>query len=267
LANLVNPERGPIRREYAGWIPLLCFAACFRLWGRDRVAIFASVLAVLAVLLCFGSQTPLYAAYRALPLGSVFRLPDRFTTLLSLAVALGAARGFDRLLPSPAPPAWLRALAPALVAAAVLAAGLGWAVASGWLARGLAAAAHPWGWFWMYGLRPSHFDGIGRAGIHLAAAAAVLAFAAWRAGRRGGRLARAAVVALAAAELIFAFESPFLHPASDAAPAFAGRDCYARAPELLGRTAATEPLAPGQLRDQGQGRRGSSFSATHYDRS
>jgi len=267
LANLVNPERGPIRREYAGWIPLLCFTACFRLWGRDRVAVFASALAVLAVLLCFGSQTPLYAAYRALPLGSVFRLPDRFMSLLSLAVALGAARGFDRLLPSPAPPARLRALAPALVAAAVLAAGLGWAIASGWLARGLEAAAHPWGWFWMYGLRPSHFDGVGRAGIHLVAAAAVLALAAWRAGRRGGRLARAAVVVLAAADLAFAFENPFLHPARDAAPAFAGRDCYARAAEVLGSDGRHLSLSlPDSyaIKDK-DGELHGSFSATHYE--
>jgi len=267
LANLVNPVRGPIRREYAGWIPLLCFAACFRLWGRDRVAVFASALAVLAVLLCFGSQTPLYAVYRALPLGSVFRLPDRFMTLLSLAVALGAARGFDRLLPSPAPPARLRALAPALAAAAVLAAALGWVLASGWLARGLAAADHPWGWFWMYGLSSAHFDGVGRAGIHLAAAAAVLALAAWRAGRRGGRVARAAVVVLATADLAFAFESPFLHPAREAAPAYAGRDCYARAAEVLGSDGRHLSLSlPDSyaLKDK-DGELHGTFSATHYD--
>jgi hypothetical protein len=267
LANLVNPERGPIRREYAGWIPLLCFAACFRLWGRDRVAVFASALAVVAVLLCFGSQTPLYAAYRALPLGSVFRLPDRFTTLLSLAVALGAARGFDRLLPSPAPPDRMRALAPALVAASLLAACLGWALASGWLASGLAAAARPWGWFWMYGLSPAHFERIPRAGFHLAAAAAVLALAAWRAGRPGGQLARAAVVLLAAADLAFAFESPFLHPARDAAPAFAGQACYARAAEVLGSEGRHLSLSlPDSyaLKDK-DGELLGSFSATHYE--
>ena len=267
LANLVNPERGPIRREYAGWIPLLCFAAGFRLWGRDRVAVFASALALLAGLLCFGSQTPLYAAYRALPLGSVFRLPDRFTLLLSLAVALGAARGFDRLLPSPAPPDRLRALTPALVAAALLAAALGWAIASGWLARGLAAAAHPWGWFWMYGLSPAHFAHVARAGIHLAAAAAVLSLAAWRAGRPGGRVARAAVVALAAAELVFAFESPFLHPARDAAPAFAGQACYARAAEVLGSEGRHLSLSLQDsyaLKDK-DGELFGSFSATHYE--
>jgi hypothetical protein len=231
------------------------------------VAVFASALAVLAVLLCFGSQTPLYAAYRALPLGSLFRLPDRFTTLLSLAVALGAASGFDRLLPSPAPRDRLRALTPALVAATVLAAALGWALASGWLARGLALAAHPWGWFWMYGLSPAHFDGLGRAGIHLAAAAALLALAAWRAGRRGGQVARAAVVVLAAAELAFAFQSPFLHPARDAAPAFAGGDCYARAAELLGSDGRHLSLSlPDSyaIKDK-DGEIFGTFSATHYD--
>jgi hypothetical protein len=268
LANLVNPERGPIRREFAGWIPLLCFAAGFRLWGRDRVAVFASLLAVLAVLLCFGSQTPLYAAYRALPLGSVFRLPDRFVTLFALALALGAARGFDRLLPAPAPADRLRALTPALVAAAALAAGLGWAIASGWLARGLAGAAHPWGWFWMYGLSPAHFAGLlPHAGIHLAAAAGVLALAAWRAGRSGGRAARAAVVALAAAELAYAFESPFLHPSRDAAPAFAGAGCYASAAEILGSHGRHLSLSlPDSyaLKDK-DGELHGGFSATHYE--
>lgn len=267
LANLVNPARGPIRREYAGWIPLLCFAACFRLWGRDRVAVFASLLAVVSVLLCFGSQTPLYAAYRALPLGSVFRLPDRFTLLLSLALSLGAARGFDRLLPSPPRAAPLRALAPALAAAGVLGAVLAWALASGWLARGLAAADHPWGWFWMYGLSAAHFDAIPRAFLHLLGALAVLALAAWRAGRSGGQLARVAVVAAAAAELGFAFESPFLHPARDASPAFAGRDCYARAAGLLGEHGRHLSLSlPDSyaLKDK-DGELHGTFSATHYD--
>ncbi len=267
LANLVNPARGPIRREYAGWIPLLCFAACFRLWGRDRIAAFVSLLAVVSILLVFGSQTPLYTAYRALPLGSVFRLPDRFTLLLSLAVALGAARGFDRLLPSPPPAAPLRALAPALGAAGALGAVLGWALWSGWLARGLAAANQPWGWFWMDGLSASHFDPVGRAFLHLLGALAVLALAAWRAGRSGGQLARAAVVAAAAAELGFAFESPFLHPARDASPAFAGRDCYARAADLLGEDGRHLSLSlPDSyaLKDK-DGELHGTFSATHYD--
>ena len=38
-----------------------------RLWGRDRTAVFATVTALLAVLLCFGSLTPLYSAYQTLP--------------------------------------------------------------------------------------------------------------------------------------------------------------------------------------------------------
>jgi hypothetical protein len=267
FANLVNPVRGPVRREFSGWVALLCFAAGFRLWGRDRPAVFASALALVSLLLCFGSQTPLYAAYRELPLASVFRLPDRFVLLLSLAIALGAARGFDRLLPTPAPPARLRALFPALAAAALLGAALGWAIASGWLARGLAAADRPWGWFWMYGLRASHFDSVGLAGIHLLVALAVLALAAWRAGRSGGGLARAGVVTLAAAELAWAFESPFLHPARDASPALAGRDCYAQAAGLLGEHGGHLSLSlPDSfaLKDK-DGELYGSYSSTHYD--
>jgi hypothetical protein len=266
FANLVNPVRGPIRREFSGWIPLLCFAAGFRLWGRDRAAVFASALALVSLVLCFGSQTPLYALYRALPLASVFRLPDRFVLLLSLAIALGAARGFDRLLP-PSPPAPLRALAPALAAAGVLGAALAVALGSGWLARGLAAADHPWGWFWMYGLSAAHFEGVPRAWIHLLGALGLLALAAWRAGRSGGGLARAAVVALAATELAWAFQSPFLHPARDAEPALAGRDCYAQAAGLLGEHGRHLSLSlPDSfaLKDK-DGELYGGFSATHYD--
>jgi hypothetical protein len=267
FANLANPVRGPIRREFSGWIALLCFAAGFRLWGRDRIAVFASLLGLVSLLLCFGSQTPLYAAYRALPLASVFRLPDRFVLLLSLAVALGAARGFDRLLPSPPPAARLRAFAPVLAAAGVLGAALAFALASGWLARGLAAADRPWGWFWMYGLSAAHFDGIPRAWLHLLGALALLALAAWRAGRGGGQAARAAVVALAAAELGYAFESPFLHPARDATPAFAGRECYQRAAPLLGEHGRHLSLSlPDSyaLKDK-DGELYGGFGATHYD--
>ncbi len=267
VANLTNPARGPIRREYAGWIPLVCFAACFRLWGRDRVAVFASLLAGVAVLLCFGSQTPLYAAYRSLPLAAVFRLPDRFTMLLSLAIALGAARGFDRLLPRPAPRDGLRALCPGLVAAALLAGALGLALASGWLAQGLTAAARPWGWFWLYGQSLENFDGIANALVHLAAATAALALAAWRAGRRGGGLARAAGVVLAALDLGHAFESPFLPPARDARPAFAGRDCYERAAELLagqGRHLSLSLADSFAIKDK-DGELFGTYSATHYD--
>jgi hypothetical protein len=267
VANLVNPVRGPIRREYLGWLPLLCFAAGFRLWGRDRAAVFASLLAVVALALCFGSQTPLYAAYRHLPLASVFRLPDRFLTLFALAIALGAARGFDRLLPAAAPGARARAFTPAMVAALGLAVGLGLALSSGWLARGLAAAARPWGWFWLYGVSLEHFAGLPWAGAHLVAALAVLGLAAWRAGGRGERAARWAVVALAAVELAFAFEGPFLHPARAAEPAFGGRDCYAQAAPLLGAHGRHLTLSlPDSfaLKDK-DGELYGSYSATHYD--
>ena len=53
---------------------------------------------MISLLLVFGSQTPLYGLFRELPLGASFRLPDRFLVLLSLALAIGAACGFDRLL-------------------------------------------------------------------------------------------------------------------------------------------------------------------------
>ena len=80
-------------------------------------------------------------------------------------------------------------------------------------------------------------------------------------------MARAAVVVLAAADLGFAFQSPFLHPARDAAPAFAGRDCYARAADVLGSHGRHLSLSlPDSyaIKDK-DGELHGTFSATHYE--
>jgi len=268
FANLVNPARGAIRREYLGWIPLACFVLGFRLWGRDRPAVFASLLSLLALLLCFGSQTPLYDAYRALPLGSVFRLPDRFIFLFAFGFALVAASGLDRLIEARGD---LRAraqpLAPRFLALLALGLALLLALDSHWLEAGLEDAGRPWGWFGFYGFRQDHFAAIDRAIAYFAAATALLAAFAWRVHARGGRILQVAVLVLAAADLGFALQNSFLHPARSSGPALAGRACYEKIPAIAGelsRHLSFRLPKSFALKDK-DGELFSRYAATHYD--
>jgi hypothetical protein len=268
FANLVNPAPGAIRREYFGWIPLVCFVFGFRLWGRDRPLVFASLLSLLSLLLCFGSSTPLYAAYRTLPLGSTFRLPDRFVYLFSFGLALTAAAGLDRLLdPSTDFRARLRALAPRcalLIAAGLL---LPIALGSEWLQAGLTSAAEPWGWFAFYGFEKEQFAAIDRAVGYFAAASALVALAAWRSGAPGARALGVALLLFAVADLGFAQRNRFLHPAADAGPAHAGADCYRKVAELAGphgRHLGFRLPRSHAIKDK-DGELYRLFSATHYD--
>ena len=269
VANLLHPVRGVIRREYFGWIPLVCFLLGFRLWGRDRPTIFASLLSLLAVVLCFGSETPLYAAYRALPLGATFRLPDRFIFLFSLGFALVAAAGLDRILEARGDlrTRW-RQLAPRAAVVVAFAPVLVFVVHSRWLEAGIERAAKPWGWFSLYGLQPDHFAGIEWAIAYFAAASVLLALTASWTRARGRRALLVAVLALAAADLGFALQNAFLHPAHDSSPAHAGARCYAKIQAItgdLGRHLSFR-LAPNfhALKDK-DGELFSLYSATHYD--
>jgi hypothetical protein len=268
LANLVNPARGAIRREYLGWIPLVCFVLGFRLWGRDRPALFASLLALLALLLCFGSQTPLYAAYRTLPLGASFRLPDRFVFLFSFGFALVAASGLDRLIAVRGDlRARARALAPRFVALLALGLALFFVLDSRWLEAGLENAARPWGWFAYYGLARDHFAAVDRAVAYCAAAVALLAAFAWRVHARGGRALQVAVLLFTAVDLGFALQNAFLHPARRSAPALAGASCYERVPAIageFGRHLSFRLPRSHALKDK-DGELFSRYSATHYD--
>lgn len=268
LANLINPVRGAIRREYFGWIPLVCFLLSFRFWGRDRTAVFASVISLLALCLCFGSQTPLYEAYRWIPLGGLFRLPDRFVFLFSLGLSLGAACGFDRLFTMrTGDRARLRRLIPRALLLLLFWLALTMALASGWLQSELVRVVRPWGWFSLYGISLEHFSGMSRAVGYLAATILLLTLGALRAGLKGGRLIMIAVLLLAAADLGFALENPFLHPARDASPALSGASCYEKVSAIAGEHGRHLSL---RLRDSyaikdKDGELFSTSSVTHYD--
>lgn len=260
FANLVNPVRGPIRREYLGWVALACFVVGFRPWGGDRATRFASVLAVLALVLSFGSQTPLWAAYRHLPLGATFRLPDRFVYVFALAVALVAAAGLDRVCSG-------RRRAPAL---AILALGVAtFVLVDGpWMAAGVRRAAAPWSWFTFYGLGPEHFAAAGRAARwYFLAVATLLALPLWRPRSRGAQAVRLALPLLAGADLAFALSSGVLHPARDASPALAAAPCHARLVEVtgpFGRHLSIRSRGGWALKDK-DGELFGTWAATHYD--
>jgi hypothetical protein len=268
FANLIHPDRGPLRREYFGWIPLACCLLSFRLWGRDRPAVFASLVAGLSLVLCFGSQTPLYAAYRAIPLGAVFRLPDRFVFALSIAVAMLAAGGFERVFRTRvAPHAHLRSLAPRF--ALLLGVGIALLVVlhTGWLAAELGQTAQPWGWFTFYGIGLEHFASIGRSVAYCVGAISLLATAAWRGGGRGTALLKLAIPFLAAVDLCYALESRSLHPARDSSPALAAASCYEMVPRFggeLGRHLSFRLPFSYALKDK-DGELFARYSASHYD--
>jgi hypothetical protein len=268
LANLLNPVRGVVRREYVGWIPLVCFVLGFRLWGRERATCFASLLATLAAVLCLGSQTPLYAAYRLLPLGATFRLPDRFVFLFAFGVALVAAAGFDRVFSGRLSfGAGWRALSPIVLALLGMGMVLTLVLDGRWMAAGLRRASEPWGWFTFHGFEPGHFAALGRARWYFAAVAALVALGLWRPASSAAAWLRVAVVVLAAADLGYAQVNRTLHPARDATPAVAGAECYERAAALagpLGRHLSFRTRASWALKDK-DGELFEAHAVTHYD--
>jgi hypothetical protein len=268
FANLIDPARGVIRREYFGWIPLVFFLMSFRLWGRDRPAVFSSVLVLLAVLLCLGSQTPLYPAYRWLPLGAVFRLPDRFVFLLSLGLSLGAACGFDRLfnVHGQEDARWRR-LAPNALLVLCFGFALALALASGWVERQLVATTVRGGWLSFYGMWIEHFSGMRLAPAYFAAAAALLLLCAWRAGRKGSRALVFTVLILAVVDLNVALRNPFFHPARDSRSVVSAAPCYEKVPAIAGEHGRhlTFRMADGYALKDKDGELFSTYSATHYE--
>jgi len=263
LANLVYPGSGALRREYLGWIPLACFALALGRVGRDRATGFAALLALLAIGIALGSATPLYAAYRALPLASLFRLPDRSLLLLSLALALGAARGLDLCLARDPDATALRRgrIAAGLLAAALLA-----ALGSGWLAASLARLwQDDWGWTWFHGFEPRHFRNLPWTAAGLALAAIALALARRSAPRIPA--AALALLAVSALDLVTALRSPWLHPLHAPELARSGAPCLERARAFSGeydRFLALRLPDSHALVDKA-GELFERFSATHYD--
>ena len=74
--------------------------------GGDAPRIFALVLAVFALLVAFGKNSPVYGLlYQHLPLFNKFRIPVMVILLFQLAAALGLAWGWSALLDGAAAPA------------------------------------------------------------------------------------------------------------------------------------------------------------------
>ncbi len=66
---------------------------------RGTVRVYAAVIALVSLAISFGSHTPLYGfLYRHLPLFNKFRVPVMIILLFQLALALGAAWGWSRLM-------------------------------------------------------------------------------------------------------------------------------------------------------------------------
>lgn len=81
---------------YLGILPLV-LAIAAALLRREWKIWFWALLALGALLLAFGGNTPLYPALRALPLFNLFRVPARFLLPFAFALAILAGFGFDAL--------------------------------------------------------------------------------------------------------------------------------------------------------------------------
>ncbi len=265
LANLVNPVRGPIRREYLGWIPLACALIGFTDSRRRALVAYFTVLTLTSLTLIFGLQTPAYAIYSQLPLGNVFRLPDRFVFLFSVGVALLAGFGLDRLFERRD----ARASPPVVgvLAVGAFAAFIGVGAVTKWLRAGVEHTARPWGWFVFYGLRMEHFGGLGMAAAYGAGTLGAIVVALVMARRCGAARMKVLLVSLAAADLLFAFKSISPHPETSIAQAVSARGCYQKLEPLLrdhGRHLSLR-LSDSYAVKEKDGELFGTQSATHYD--
>ncbi len=265
LANLVNPVRGPIRREYLGWIPLACALIGFTESRRRATVAYFTVLTLTSLTLIFGSQTPAYAIYAQLPLGNVFRLPDRFVFLFSIGVALLAGFGLDRLFErrdSRASPPIV-----GILAVGAFCAFIGVGAVTKWLRAGVELTARPWGWFAFYGLRIEHFGGLGMASAYGAGALGAIVVALVMARRCGTDRMKVLLVSLAAVDLLFAFKSISPHPETSVAQASSASGCYQKLEPLLrdhGRHLSLR-LSDSYAVKEKDGELFGTHSATHYD--
>ena len=94
---------------YLGMVAVLLALPAFVSPPRGEGAaprVFALLLGLFAILVCFGSHFPLYAfLYEHLPLFNKFRIPVMAVILLQLAAAVGTAWGVSAALEAPAPDA------------------------------------------------------------------------------------------------------------------------------------------------------------------
>jgi hypothetical protein len=265
LANLVNPVRGPIRREYLGWIPVACaLVGVTQIRRRTAVAYF-TVLTLISLTLIFGSQTPAYAMYAQLPLGNVFRLPDRFVFLFSVGVAMLAGFGLDRLFERGDGRAF-RPIAGILLVGAFCAF-IGVGAVTNWLRAGVEHTARPWGWFVFYGLQMEHFGRFRMAAAYGAAALGTIVVASVMARRRGTDRMKMLLVLLAAGDLLFAFRSISPHPETSVTQALSASGCYRKVEPLLrehGRHLSLR-LSDSYAVKEKDGELFGTPGATHYD--
>jgi hypothetical protein len=101
------PWSVPFQNLYVGILPLLslCFIS-FRGSEHKRLILFATVLALIAILLALGHHTPLYHLAYLLPGFDKFRTPSRIITLWIFALGLLGGKGFDALLDKSRSPAF-----------------------------------------------------------------------------------------------------------------------------------------------------------------
>jgi hypothetical protein len=83
-------------RTYMGIVPVILLWA-LGLFGSDRLSRFLGQLAIFAILLAFGSYSPLYVLHLVPPL-SLFRNPCRLMVLAEWCLTLRAAIAFEELL-------------------------------------------------------------------------------------------------------------------------------------------------------------------------
>jgi hypothetical protein len=82
---------------YIGILPLILAALAWVKW-RDPQARFFGILALLAVVLALGNETPLYHLLAQVPVYNYFRIPARWLLALSLSLAVLAGYGFDAVV-------------------------------------------------------------------------------------------------------------------------------------------------------------------------
>lgn len=246
--------RNPIKlhSDYLGAVVLLLAGAAFGSVGRRRFVWFWTIAAVVALLIALGGHTPFYRLWYQLPYMKVVRAPSMVYYLVSLAAAVLAAVGMERILNGEKGRRYF----------------LGWIIAGAAIALlasvgALSAVATSFSAPERAGLidanRPDLVMGAWRAFLFVAAAAGVVLLA--RAGKLPMAASAGVVVALVVADLwsvdrsYFRYSPPaaqlyasdpaldFLRAHSDSGRVVALRGAYLNLPDP--ETAHNDPLVSG----------------------